>query len=99
MHRILYISGLGTGSIPLDVITYTDARANLKEVMDRVIHDRSEVVVTRRKGEAVVVVSLDEWNAISETLHLLQSPRNAERLHRSIAQLDAGKGTPHDIAD
>lgn len=77
----------------MDVITYTDARANLKDVMDRVIQDRSEVIVTRRKGESVVVVSLDEWNAIAETLHLLQSPQNATRLRRSIAQLDAGKGT------
>ncbi|ESW61839.1 MAG: prevent-host-death protein [Rhodobacter sp. CACIA14H1] len=82
----------------MDVITYTDARANLREVMDRVINDRSEVVVTRRKGEAVVVVSLEEWNAISETLHLLHSPKNAERLHRSIAQLEAGKGTQRDVA-
>ncbi|NBE07227.1 type II toxin-antitoxin system Phd/YefM family antitoxin [Paragemmobacter ruber] len=83
----------------MDVITYTDARANLKDVMDRVIQDRSEVIVTRRKGEAVVVVSLDEWNAISETLHLLQSPKNAARLRRSIAQLDAGKGTERTLIE
>lgn len=83
----------------MDVITYTDARANLKDVMDRVIQDRSEVIVTRRKGESVVVVSLDEWNAISETLHLLQSPENAARLRRSIAQLDAGKGTERQLIE
>jgi len=83
----------------MDVITYTDARANLKDVMDRVIQDRSEVIVTRRKGESVVVVSLDEWNAIAETLHLLQSPQNATRLRRSIAQLDAGKGTERHLLE
>lgn len=47
----------------MDVMTYSDARAQLKGVMDRAIHDKQEVVVTRKKGESVVVVSLDTWNA------------------------------------
>ncbi|AWZ18831.1 Prevent-host-death protein [Roseovarius sp. TM1035] len=81
----------------MDVFTYTDARASLKEVMDRVIHDRTEVVVTRKNREAVVMISLDEYNAIQETLHLLKSPENARRLHRSIAQLTAGDGIARDI--
>ena len=59
----------------MDVLTYTDARASLKDVMDRVIHDRVEVVVTRKKREAVVMISLDEYNAIQETLHLQKSLR------------------------
>ncbi|MFG6664999.1 type II toxin-antitoxin system Phd/YefM family antitoxin [Sulfitobacter sp. 916] len=49
----------------MDVMTYSDARAQLKGVMDRAIHDKQEVVVTRKKGEAVVVVSLDTWNAVN----------------------------------
>ncbi len=77
----------------MNVMTYTDARASLKEVMDRVIHDREEIVVTRRNREAVVILSLEDYNAIQETLHLLRSPENARRLQRSIAQLDAGEGT------
>ena len=81
----------------MDVLTYTDARANLKSVMDRVIGDREEVVVTRRKGEAVVVVSLDTWNAVQETLHLVSTPENALALRRSIAELDAGQGTERDL--
>lgn len=81
----------------MDVMTYTDARASLKDVMDRVIHDRVEVVVTRKKREAVVMISLDEYNAIQETLHLQKSPANARRLHASIAQLNAGTGTERDI--
>ena len=76
----------------MDVMTYTDARASLKDVMDRVIHDRVEVVVTRKKREAVVVMSLDEYNAIQETLHLQKSPANVRRLQAAIVQLDAGKG-------
>ena len=59
----------------MDVITYTDARASLKDVMDRVIHDHVEVVVTRKNREAVVMISLDEYNAIQETLHLQKKPQ------------------------
>ena len=81
----------------MDVMTYTDARSSLKAVMDRVIHDRVEVVVTRKKREAVVIISLDEFNAIQETLHLQKSPENARRLQASIAQLNASKGTERDI--
>ena len=81
----------------MEVITYTDARASLKDVMDRVIHDHVEVVVTRKKREAVVMISLDEYNSIQETLHLQKSPENARRLHAAIAQLDAGKGIERDI--
>ena len=82
----------------MDVMTYTDARASLKYVMDRVIHDRTEVVVTRKKREAVVILSLDEYTAIRETLHLQSSPANARRLQAAIAQLDAGQGTERDLA-
>lgn len=81
----------------MDVMTYTDARATLKDVMDRVIHDKVEVVVTRKNREAVVMMSLDEYNAIQETLHLQKSPANARRLQAAIAQLDAGSGTERDI--
>ena len=76
----------------MDIVSYTDARANLKGVMDRVVADRTHVVVTRQKAEAVVMVSLSEWNAMEETMHLLSSPKNAERLRASIQQMDAGKG-------
>lgn len=81
----------------MDVVSYSDARANLKDVMDRVVEDKTEVIVTRQKSEAVVMISLSEWNSISETLHLLSSPRNAERLRRSIEQMDAGKGVERDL--
>ena len=82
----------------MDVDTYSDARAKLKEVMDRVIADRTHVVVTRQKAEAVVMVSLSDWNAMQETLHLLSTPKNAERLRESIRQLDKGGGTERELA-
>lgn len=85
----------------MDVVSYSEARAkaraNLKDVVDRVVDDKTEVIVTRQKAEAVVMISLSEWNAISETLHLLSSPKNAERLRRSIQQMDSGKGVERNL--
>lgn len=83
----------------MDVLTYSDTRANLKEVMDRVVDDRAPVIVTRARGEAVVMVSLADWNAMEETLHLLSSPANAQRLAEAIAQLNAGGGVEREITE
>jgi antitoxin YefM len=60
--------------------------------MDRVVSDRTHVIVTRQKAEPVVMVSLAEWNSMEETMHLLSSRANAERLRASIRQLEDGKG-------
>jgi antitoxin YefM len=76
----------------MDVVTYSDARKNFKAIMDRVVDDCDHTVITRQRGEAVVMVSLSEWNSIQETAHLLSSPKNAARLAASIAQMNAGKG-------
>ena len=70
-------------------LSFTDARANLKALMDRVTEDRAPVMITRQRGEGVVMVAASEWAAIEETLHLLQSPDNAGRLLEGIAELDA----------
>ena len=83
----------------MDVMTYSDARARLKSLMDRVVQDKQEIVVTRKKGESVVVVSLETWNAVNETLHLLSTPKNASRLRASIAQLGTGTGEERELAE
>ena len=67
--------------------------------MDQVVNDHSPVVVARKRGEAVAMVSLDDWNAMEATLYLLSSPENARRLRSSIKQLDAGKGVEHDLIE
>ncbi|HWA60119.1 MAG TPA: type II toxin-antitoxin system prevent-host-death family antitoxin [Caulobacteraceae bacterium] len=81
----------------MDVLSYSDTRANLKAVMDKVVDDRTPVVITRQKAEAVVMVSLADWTAMEETLHLLTSPANAARLKAAMDQLDAGAGTERDL--
>jgi antitoxin YefM len=83
----------------MDVLSYSETRARLKEVMDRVVEDRSPVVITRQKAEAVVMVSLADWNAMEETLHLLSSPANAERLREAIRQLDEGGGQERELVE
>lgn len=83
----------------MDVLTYSDTRAKLKEIMDRVVEDHRPVVITRQKAEAVVMVSLADWTAIEETMHLLSSSKNAERLLAAIDQLDAGGGGEHALSE
>ena len=64
----------------MHTINYTTARAHLAETMDRVNEDRTPLLVTRQKGEPVVMMSLAEYNALEETAYLLRSPANARRL-------------------
>lgn len=81
----------------MEVLTYSDARAGLKALMDRIVRDRKHVVVTRQKAESVVMLSLEDWNAIEETLHLLSNPRNASRLAKSIDELGSGRGAEKEL--
>jgi antitoxin YefM len=83
----------------MDVLTYSDTRARLKEVMDRVVDDREPVIIARKRGHSVVLVSLDDWNAMEATCHVNSSPRNAARLDKAIEQLNAGKGVEHDLIE
>lgn len=83
----------------MDVISYSDSRAQLKKVMDRVVADHTPIVISRQKAESVVMVSLADWNAIEETMHLLSSEANAARLRGAIDQLEGGKGTARDLIE
>jgi antitoxin YefM len=99
VYRLPYILVYRLLERVMDVLTYTDARANLKDVMDRVVEDKTQVVVTRQKAGSVVVMSLEDWNAIEETLHLLSTSANADRLRESIAAADAGEVEEHDLIE
>lgn len=83
----------------MEVINFSESRANLKSVMDRVVADHTPVVIARQKAEAVVLVSLADWQAMEETAYLMGTPGNAVRLVESIAELDAGHGKPRDLID
>ncbi|MFC3338314.1 type II toxin-antitoxin system Phd/YefM family antitoxin [Paracandidimonas soli] len=75
----------------MNVLTFSEARAGLKQVMDDVCADHEPAVITRLRGDHVVILSLADYNSMSETLHLLSSQKNARRLQESIQQLNAGR--------
>lgn len=75
----------------MNILTFSEARASFKQALDSVCKDHEPTVITRQRGEHVVLISLDDYNSMQETLHLLGSPANAERLRRSIAEFKAGK--------
>lgn len=83
----------------MQTVTYSEARENLKSVLDTVVADRAPVMITRQRGENVVLISASEWAGMKETLYLLRSPANAKRLLESIAELDAGGGEVHALVD
>jgi antitoxin YefM len=82
----------------MHVLTFSQARADLKQTMDDVCRDHEPAIITRQRGEPVVMLSLEDYNGINETLHLLGSSKNASRLRSSIAQLRAGKAVTKEWA-
>lgn len=78
---------------------FSNARANLKALMERVIADHAPIKITRQNGEAVVMISESDWAGIEETLYLLSSPKNAQRLLGAVQGLDAGGGEQHELID
>lgn len=83
----------------MDAITYTTARQNLAKTMEKVCQDHSPVIITRKKNESVVIMSLEDYKALEETAFLLRSPKNTRRLIESIVQLSEGKGTERELAE
>jgi len=83
----------------MHMLSFSDARANLKSAMDRVVADKAPLAITRQRGEGVVMISQSEWDSIQETLYLLQSPKNAERLIEAIRGLEAGGGEEHELIE
>ena len=69
-------------------ITYTAVRETLAATMDRVCRDREPILITRNRDQAVVMLSLEEYQALEETAHLLRAPANARRLAASMAELE-----------
>ena len=76
----------------MTAISYTAARENLAATMAKVCEDHAPIVITRNREQAVVMMSLEDFEALEETAYLLKSPKNAKRIMSAIAQLDAGKG-------
>lgn len=82
----------------MDAMTYTTARANLASTMNRVCDDHEALIITRNGEQAVVMLSLEDYNALEETAYLLRTPTNAKRLLSAVTQLNAGKGVKRKLA-
>ena len=83
----------------MNVCSFTDLREHLRERLDEVHESRTPLLVTRQGAASAVVLDKEEYDGIMETLHLLRSPKNAERLLQAIADLDAGNTVTHDLID
>ena len=87
----------GHDAVQMNAITYTAARENLASTMDRVCEDHDPVIITRNRSQAVVMLSLDDYEALQETAYLLRSPANARRIFDSIKAAEQGKLVEREI--
>jgi antitoxin YefM len=78
-------------------ITYSAARETLAATMQQVCDDCEPVIITRKRDQAVVMMSLDDYESLHETAYLMRSPANANRLRAAINQLEAGGGTEREL--
>ena len=81
----------------MEAISYTNARSNLAKTMEKVCEDHAPVIITRRNENSVVMMSLEDFQALEETAYLLRSPKNARRLLESIAELESDGGTEREL--
>lgn len=82
----------------MEAVSYSHTRQHLADIMNKVTEDRAPVLITRQNGNSVVMMSLQDFNALEETAYLLRSPKNAKRLIASIEQLVTQGGTQRELA-
>ena len=83
----------------MDTLTYSEARSKLADTMNKVCDDHAPIVITRKNSQSVVMMSLDDYQALEETAYLLRSPKNAKRLIGSIVELKSGGGTSRKLIE
>ncbi len=83
----------------MKAITYTAARENLASTMDRVCNDRDPVIITRKRDQSVVMLSLEDYESLEEAAYLLRAPANARRLLEAIRSLENGEGTERELIE
>ena len=83
----------------MEAATYTQVRKNFAGIMNRVCDDHDPIIITRQNARPVVMVSLEDYNAIEETFYLFRSPANAARLNKALQDLENKKYLPKDLID
>lgn len=81
----------------MDAISYTTARTHLAATMERVCNDHLPVIITRQNKESVVLMSLEDYESIAETIYLVRNPKNAQRLSAAIGAIESGKSKERDL--
>ncbi|MCF8112188.1 MAG: YoeB-YefM toxin-antitoxin system antitoxin YefM [Desulfobacteraceae bacterium] len=83
----------------MKAISYSNVRQNLAKTMKQVCEDHSPIIITRKSNSPVVMMSLQDYEALEETAYLLRSPENARRLFESVAELERGRGTERELIE
>ncbi len=83
----------------MKAISYTAARENLAATMDEVCNDRSPVIITRKRNQAVVLISLEDYESLEETAYLLRAPANAKRLQSAMQSIESGEGSERQLVE
>lgn len=83
----------------MDSISYTSARSSLAKTMEQVCNDHAPIAITRKGQGTVVMISMDDYQALEETAYLLRSPKNTRRLIEAIVELEEGKGTEKELME
>lgn len=83
----------------MDIVSFTELRANMASHLDRVLADRTELIVKRGNKEPVVIMPLADWEGLRETLYLLSNEANAAHLRQSLAEFDRGETVTVDFPE
>lgn len=95
LYGILYMYRL----LKMESISYTSARSNLAKTMEKVCDDHAPVAITRKGEGAVVLISMEDYQALEETAYLLRSPKNARRLIQAVVDLEEGRGQERKLTE
>jgi antitoxin YefM len=82
----------------METVNYTEFRSNLKHWFDKVVNNVSDIIIKRKNGKDLVLISLDEYNSLKETTYLLTG-KNRDILLNSIKELEVGNGIQKDLIE
>ena len=85
--------------LEMKAVNFTEFRTKLKKFLDDVENNHETLIIKRKSGKGTVMLSLDEYNSLMETVHLLSSKANADRLYESIRQVEKGETVKHDLIE
>jgi antitoxin YefM len=94
-YNILYFKGVSN----MDAVSYSDLRQNLKSYLDKVYVNNDPIIITRKKNENLVLLSMAEYNSLIETNYLMANEANAKHLLKSIRQARTGRVRKHQLIE